>query len=139
LSLGDVAALVALGEVAPDDAGAIAEERGAPGADLTASGWTPPAPPAASEEDLPPYLVKRFGDAPQRLHLIVDGRRRFPVGTLVYANATAERVPEQAVGVVVEEASPGGIALVGRAARRLDRFIVETATGPSPARPKPRA
>ena len=39
-----------------------------------------------------------------------------------------------AVGVIVEAAHPGGIALVERSAAGLDRFIVETLAGPSPAR-----
>jgi sarcosine oxidase subunit alpha len=132
LTLADVAASVDLGLIAPADAGGIAEERGAPGGDLQPSSWTPAAPTAPN--DVPPrYLAHRFGDAPQQLHLIVDAKRQFPVGTLVYSNQMPRR-PEHAVGVVIDIAPVGGIALVSKAAVRLDRFIVEMADGPSPAR-----
>jgi len=134
-SLGDVAAAVELGMIVPGDAGAIAEERGAPGGDLTASDWAPPAvaPPAG----MPPYLARRFGDEPERLHLIVDRHRRFAIGALVYSNS-GKPDPVAAIGVIVEAAEIGGIALIAKAALAAnDRFIVETATGPSPARKKP--
>lgn len=132
LSLGDVAASVELGLVAPGDAGAIAEERGAPGADLVASDWRPAVPATASSE-LPTYLRHRFGAEPLRLHLKVDDSRAFEIGALVYRN-TDPSDPARAVGVIVEAAHPGGIALVERSAAGLDRFIVETLAGPSPAR-----
>jgi len=134
LTLADVAASVELGLIASTDAGGIAEERGAPGNDLQTSNWAPPT--SADVVDMPPpYLAHRFGDEPQRLHLIVDAKRRFPVGTLVYSN-DAERDPEHAIGVIVAAAPIGGIALVAKAGCRLDRFIVDTADGPSPARIK---
>jgi hypothetical protein len=136
LALADVAASVELGLVAPADAGVIAEERGAPGGDLQPSAWTP-QPGPVGDAKLPPYLAHRFGDAPERVHLIVDARRPFPVGTLVYSNRTP-REPEHAVGVVIEAASVGGIALIAKSALRLDRFIVELPDGASPARIRPR-
>lgn len=132
LSLGDVAACVELGVVAPADAGAIAEERGAPGADLVASDWQP-RPRETSDAELPPYLAHRFGDDPRRLHLKVDGTKVFEVGALVYRN-TDPAEPARAVGVIIEVAAPGGIALVEKSATELDRFIVETLGGPFPAR-----
>lgn len=135
LSLGDVAALVELGQIVPGDAGAIAEERGAPGADLVASAWTPDAAAPGDGTALPAYLVKRFGDDPHHLHLVVDGRRTFSTGALIYS-ATGERQPEYAIGVILAPAEPGGLALIVKSARKLDRFIVETGAGPSPARPK---
>ena len=134
LTLADVAASVELGLIAPADAGVIAEERGAPGGDLQPSGWAPVAKAEVSDAP-PPYLAHRFGDAPQRLHLVVDAKRQFTVGTLVYSNH-GERDPEQALGVIVDAAPVGGIALVAEAGAGLDRFIVETADGPSPARIK---
>jgi sarcosine oxidase subunit alpha len=134
-SLGDVAAAVELEMIVPGDAGAIAEERGAPGGDLTASSWTPPTAPASAA--LPPYLAHRFGDAPERVHLIVDQHRRFAIGALVYSNATRPD-PTVAIGVIIETADAGGIALIAKAALATnDRFIVETTAGPSPARRKP--
>ena len=133
LSLGDVAASVELARTLPADAGAIAEERGAPGADLVASDWLPPAVAAPAD---PPYLAGRFGPDPQLVHLIVDGKRRFETGALVYAN-TAPPDPLLAAGVIVAAApaGAGGIALMSRAVlKKTDRFIVETLRGPSPAR-----
>ena len=59
-SLGDVAASVELGLTLPSDAGAVAEERGAPGGDLAASTWSPPAAIATS---IPAWLANRFGGA----------------------------------------------------------------------------
>jgi sarcosine oxidase subunit alpha len=129
LSLGDVAASVELGLVAPGDAGAIAEERGAPGDDLVPSGWRPSdiSKPAA-------YLAHRFGPAPGRVHLIVDDTRRFDVGALVYRGGDP-REPANAVGVIVEAATPGGVALIAAdILAATDRFVIQTATGPSPAR-----
>lgn len=132
LSLGDVAASVELGLVTAADAGAIAEERAAPGADLVASDWRP-ASPGADSTTLPAYLQHRFGDDPQRLQLRVDARRTFEIGALVYRH-TDPSDPARAIGVIVETASVGGIALIDRSAATLDRCIVETAAGPSPAR-----
>lgn len=132
LSLSDVAASVELGLIAPADAGAIAEERGSPGSDLRASDWRPAAV-GSDDPDLPPYLRKRHGDDPRRLHLVVDGKRRFAVGTLVYS-VTTPRLPEHAIGAIVASAPVGGIALVSKSGAKLDRFIVETPEGPSPAR-----
>jgi sarcosine oxidase subunit alpha len=133
-SLGDVAASVDLGLTSPADAGAVAEERGAPGADLVATEWVPPAEPV---EQLPPWLAARFKQAPTRLHLVVDGKRRFDRGALVYDNTSAAN-PMLAIGVVVETGSgpeAGGFALIEPPAlAKTDRFIVETLDGPAPAR-----
>jgi sarcosine oxidase subunit alpha len=132
-SLGDVAASVELGLTLPTDAGAVAEERGAPGGDLAASRWTPPA---ASTTSPLPWLLNRFGGDGQSVHLIVDGKRRFARGALVYAS-TSPADPLLAIGVIESEAEPGGKALVSaKALRTTDRFIVETLDGPSPARIK---
>ena len=132
MELGDVAASVELELIAPGDAGAIAEERGAPGADLVSSSWTPA--PVANGDALPAYLHARFGDDPQRVHLIVDGKRIFAVGTLIYRNSDRPD-PENAVGVIVEAAPVGGMALMQKSAlTKTARFIAETASGASPAR-----
>jgi sarcosine oxidase subunit alpha len=133
LGLGDVTASVDLGLIAPSDAGAVAEERGAPGAPLLASAWSPPAEAA---EDSPTYLADRFGSEPKRVHLIVDQKQSFEIGALVYAN-TAERFPRNAIGVIVAAGTPGGTALMSsEGLARSDRFIVETLAGPFPARIK---
>ena len=133
-ALGDVVASVDLGLILPADAGAVAEERGAPGTELSASDWTPHPQPA---EDAPQWLAGRFGPDTVRHRLVVDGRRIFGRGALVFAN-TDPFDPERAIGVIVE-ASPngaaGGIALLSATAlATVDRFIVETMDGPSPAR-----
>ncbi|RYE11172.1 MAG: FAD-dependent oxidoreductase [Hyphomicrobiales bacterium] len=134
-SLGDVAASVELSIIAAADAGAVAEERGAPGGDLVASDWQ--APPREPDE-LPPWLLARLGPSPVRLHLVVDGKRRFERGALVYANTSASD-PALAIGVIVaaaQDEQPGGMALMSAAALgKADRFIVETLEEPSPARP----
>jgi sarcosine oxidase subunit alpha len=130
-SLGDVAASVALGLTLPTDAGAVAEERGAPGGDLAASDWTPPTTAATSS---PAWLAHRFGGETQAVHLVVDGTRRFARGALVYGNSSAPD-PRLAIGVIESEAAPGGHALISSTAlATTDRFIVETLDGPSPAR-----
>ena len=132
LSLADVAACVELGLVAASDAGAVAEERGAPGGDLKASDWTPP--PLPPRDGLPAWLTGRFGDEPVQVHLGVDATRKFETGALIYP--VGEKLgPDKAIGVILEPASPGGIALLDKTVAGCDRFIVELATGPSPARP----
>jgi len=133
LGPGDVAAAVDLGLISGADAGAIAEERGAPGADLVPSGWR--APPR-SYSGVPPFLAGRFGDDAVRRHLVVDETRAFAAGALVHL-AGSSRDPLDAVGVVIETASPGGVALLAATPAAHDRFIVETLEGPSPARVRP--
>jgi sarcosine oxidase subunit alpha len=133
LGLGDVTASVDLGLIAPSDAGAVAEERGAPGGPLIASSWTPPEKHAP---DSPTYLVGRFGSDPRRVHLIVDQSQSFETGALIYPPA-ADRRPLRAVGVIVASAKPGGLALISaEGLAKTDRFIVETLAGPTPARLK---
>ncbi|MEO8756199.1 MAG: FAD-dependent oxidoreductase [Devosia sp.] len=135
MSLADAAASVELQLIAPGDAGAIAEERGAPGADLVASDWRPSAGDVS--DALPVYLTRRFGDDPQRVHLIVDNKRTFLIGALVYSNVVKPD-PGNAAGVIIDAAPIGGIALMQKSAlTKTARFIVETGTGPSPARIAP--
>lgn len=134
LGVGDVAAAVDLGLISPTDAGAVAEERGAPGGDLAATTWAPPPRQAVGG---PAFLAGRFGENPERRHLITDVKRSFSAGALVYAPG-AQRLPASAIGIIVEAASPGGIALLdATAAQEHDRFVVEMLEGPSPARFKP--
>jgi sarcosine oxidase subunit alpha len=132
-SLCDVAASVELGLTLPADAGAVAEERGAPGGDLAASDWKPKAPETT---EAAAWLTGRFGGDTQSVHLIVDSKRKFERGALVYDN-TSPADPILAIGVIEGDAGdkPGGLALVSsKALRGTDRFIVETLDGPSPAR-----
>jgi sarcosine oxidase subunit alpha len=135
-SLGDVAASGELELTPPADAGAVAEERGAPGGDLVASDWKPSAIPSDAS---PTWLANRFGDETTAVHLIVDGKRKFERGALVYAN-TSPADPILAIGVIERESDangPGGHALMSSKALEItDRFIVETLDGPSPARIK---
>ncbi len=134
-TLGDVAASVDLGLTAAADAGAVAEERGAPGADIVASVWNAPA--SAPQPQSARWLSQRFGDATEELHLVVDGKRRFMRGALVYAN-DRRGDPTAAIGVIIREGEPaGGVALISSVAlRKADRFVVEALDGPSPARIK---
>jgi sarcosine oxidase subunit alpha len=136
-SLGDVAASVDVGATSPADAGAVAEERGAPGGDLAASTWAPPPSPE-SVDGYPTWLAGRFGKDTAEIHLIVDVKQVFARGALVYAN-TARPDPSSALGVIVRDkpGGAGGIALVSNEAlRKVDRFVVETLDGPCPARIK---
>jgi sarcosine oxidase subunit alpha len=133
-SLGDVAASVELELTRPADAGAVAEERSAPGGDLAASDWRPTAAPT---DGTPAWLVGRFGDETTTVHLIVDNKRKFERGALVYANISPAD-PTLAIGVIKDEpdtTAPGGLAIVSsKALKSTDRFIVEAMDGPSPAR-----
>lgn len=130
-SIGDVAASVELELTSPSDVGAVAEERGAPGGDLVASEWKPSG---TTPEGTPQWLASRLGSEAARIHLIVDNKRRFARGALVYAN-TAAPDPLLAIGVIESEADVGGMALINAGAlTETDRFIVETLDGPSPAR-----
>lgn len=132
-SIGDVAASVELELISPPDAGAVAEERGAPGGDLVESSWKPSGSPV---EAMPPWLASRFGEI-ERVHLIVDGKRRFERGALVYAN-TSRAEPALAIGVIEgapPAGQPGAIAIISSGAlKETDRFVVEMLDGPSPAR-----
>lgn len=136
-AIGDVAASVELDLTAASDAGAVAEERGAPGGDLVATEWKPAG---AASNDRPAWLVSRFGVDAVQVKVIVDDKRRFERGALIYPN-TAATDPAHAIGVIESEAEPGqpgGLALMNAAAlASTDRFIVETLDGPSPARIAP--
>jgi sarcosine oxidase subunit alpha len=133
-AIGDVAASVELGVTLPADAGALAEERGAPGADLVASDWTPPT---RERDPVPRWLTGRFGAEPVRLHLVMDSAHKFEPGALVYANTCASD-PRRAIGVIIDappDDQPGGMALMSSdGAAKCDRFIVEELDGPRPAR-----
>jgi hypothetical protein len=134
LGLGDVAAAVQLQLIEPADAGIIADERGAAGGEIRAADWTPLDTPAPA---IPDWLDGRFGSKPILAVLIVDSRRRFEIGALVYAN-TSEPKPSLALGVIVgpdPTGGPGGLALLSsEQLQTVDRFIVRTERGPAPAR-----
>ncbi len=136
-AIGDVAASVELDLTAASDAGAVAEERGAPGGDLVATAWKPVG---TASHDRPAWLVSRFGADAVQVKVIVDDKRRFDRGALIYPN-TAATDPAHAIGVIESEAEPGqpgGVALMNAAAlTSTHRFIVETLDGPSPARVAP--
>lgn len=133
-SVGDVAASVELGLTSPADAGAVAEERGASGGDLASSDWQPVA---AAQTEPTAWLAGRFDGETTEIRLIVDGKRRFERGALVYANTTPAD-PMLAIGIIARETDagqPGGYALISsKVLARTDRFIVEIMAGPSPAR-----
>lgn len=134
LGLGDVAAAVQLQLIEPADAGIIADERGAAGGEIRASDWKPANAPAPI---IPHWLDGRFGAQPILAVLIVDRRRRFEAGALVYSN-TSEPRPTLALGVILgpdPAGGPGGLALLSsEQLKAVDRFIVRTERGPAPAR-----
>ncbi len=100
LSLGDIAALTAIGQVKPDAFATIAEERAVPPicfARSTAS--SPPAASASETTDIPAYLAHRFGDNTQLWEVQAQDGRRFETGNLLYANSDTHD-PMDALGVI---------------------------------------
>jgi sarcosine oxidase subunit alpha len=135
LGLGDVAAAVQLGLIAPDDAGVIAEERGMSGGAIEPQQWAGLPEPALGAAA--PYLAMRFGADPVSAWVKVDASRNFETGALIYAN-TAREWPGNAVGVITGPApggKAGGTALLSRQAlETFDRFVIRTAHGAAPLR-----
>jgi sarcosine oxidase subunit alpha len=116
LSLGDIAAAVQIGAMAPRDAGHVAAERGGISGDVTSGNWTLPAEPAA--EPVPPvpeYLTGRFGGKPLICVLTAFDPRHFEPGCLVFERSEILD-PAKAIGVVYAPApggAPGGLAVLG--------------------------
>lgn len=116
LSLGDIAAAVQIGAMAPRDAGPVAAERGGISGDITGGMWTPPAPgPAEVPPAVPDYLTGRFGPKPQLCVVTAFDPRHFEPGCLVFEHSEVLD-PLKAIGVVYAPApggAPGGLAVLG--------------------------
>ena len=135
LTLGDLAAAVALGLLPPSEADAVARERTLAGADLVPSQWQPARTDAA--ETIPPYLVGRFGPKPVTCRLTAPDAKAFSVGSLVFRSRdTADAL--MAIGVVIAAPGPGdngGTALIDDPPDSPDTLLfVNENGGPSPAR-----
>lgn len=116
LSLGDIAAAVQIGAMAPRDAGHVAAERGGISGDITEGGWTPPADATSDgTPPLPAYLTGRFGPKPQLCVVTAFDPRHFEPGCLVFERSEVLD-PLKAIGVVYAPApngAPGGLAVLG--------------------------
>ena len=115
LSLGDIAAAVQIGAMAPRDAGHVAAERGGISGDITGGQWTAPTETATGVPPVPEYLTGRFGAKPQLVVVTAFDPRHFEPGCLVYERAEILD-PLKAIGVVYAPApggAPGGLAVLG--------------------------
>jgi sarcosine oxidase subunit alpha len=116
LSLGDIAAAVEIGAIAPRDAGPVAAQRAGVSGDITGGSWAPPPEPAA--KDVPPvptYLTGRFGPKPQLCVVTAFDPRHFEPGCLVFESSEIAD-PLKAIGVIyapAPNAAPGGLAVLG--------------------------
>lgn len=115
LSLGDIAAAVQIGAMAPRDAGHVAAERGGISGDITGGQWTAAAETATGIPAVPEYLTGRFGAKPQLVVVTAFDPRHFEPGCLVYERSEVID-PLKAIGVVYAPApggAPGGLAVLG--------------------------
>ncbi|MBN9310678.1 hypothetical protein, partial [Devosia sp.] len=133
LGLGDIAAAVDIGALAPRDAGPVAAERCGLAGEITDSGWRVPAPDPGVGDDVPappPYLTGRFGDRPQVWTLAAADARTFEPGCLVFENSHASD-PLKAIGVtyaVPKAPANGAIALMASAPEGVQLFVRDAGT-----------
>lgn len=130
LGLGDVGAKVIVGDIAPEDAQAIAEERCVVPVRIAARA---PAPVGAQSPDerVAPYLASRFGSGQTTAGIVATDRRRLDQGALVFRD-TDTTDPRAAVGVVLGPSRTGDAhrALVaGDLAQAGTRVVVRTSGG----------
>lgn len=132
LTVGDIAAAVQFGAIAPSDAGTIAQERCVAASAITVQLAAEPAAPAlATPLDAPAYpayLVGRFGTDARVWHIEAADRRSFETGCLVYP--TSDKLdPTRAVGVVLRSASGAVQALIGGEHKAGDALVVRDLSG----------
>ena len=115
LSVGDVAAAVAVGAIPATVAGIVAEERCLRGsAEIGDTGWRPAGEDIAGEASasaVPAYLAGRFGPNAPVLRLAVGDGRRFEAGCLLFAGSEAAS-PADAIGVVLGMETDAPVARV---------------------------
>jgi sarcosine oxidase subunit alpha len=118
LSLGDIAAAVEIGAMAPRDAGPVAAQRAGIAGDISSSGWTTPTDPAPVDiPPIPAYLTGRFGPKPLLAVVTAFDPRHFEPGCLVFESSEIAD-PTKAIGVIYAPAprgAPGGLAVLGTA------------------------
>lgn len=115
LSLGDIAAAVEIGAMAPRDAGPVTAQRAGIASDITGGSWTAPA--EAPVNEVPAYLTGRFGPKPQLCVLTAFDPRHFEPGCLVFESSETTD-PLKAIGVIYAPApnnAPGGLAVLAAA------------------------
>lgn len=116
MGLGDLAAAVDIGAMAPRDAGTVAAERCALAAEIADSGWRVEARVHDAATTPPAYLAGRFGEKPQLWVLAAADARSFEPGGLIYENSETGD-PLQAIGITFApppETGNGGIAVLAR-------------------------
>jgi len=128
LSCSDIAAGVGLGLVAPERAGAVAQERVAMVAMATAAvSETAPVPlPAAPL--VPGFLAGRFGENAQLWLIAPDEARALEPGALIQANADSMD-PLAAIGVVLRQTEAGAVALLAASHARIEQRPVVRESG----------
>lgn len=132
LGLGDIAAAVDIGAMAPRDAGSVAAERCALSGEVTDTGWRVPVTPAPEEEvpTPPAYLTGRFGDKPQIWVLTAADARSFEPGCLIFENSETSD-PLKAIGVTYAPHRPGangGIAIMGKVPEAAELYVRDAGT-----------
>lgn len=127
LSLGDIAAAVEIGAIAPRDAGPVAAERCGLAGEISDTGWQIPAPATQPPEvSAPPgHLTGRFGDRPQLWAIAAADARNFTPGGLIFENSESSD-PLKAVGVTYAPPRPGthgAIAMLERVPEVKQLFV----------------
>ncbi len=131
LTVGDIAAAVQLGAIAPADAGTIAQERCVPAGEIAPIAEVHPAGPLATPLDAPPwpaYLAGRFGVEPKVWRLEAKDKRTFETGCLVFTDAD-KTDPLTAAGVVLNTEREGATALIGGDRKTGDALFVRDLSG----------
>ena len=133
LTVGDIAAAVQLGAVAPADAGTIAQERCVVSSEIVGITEVPAAAgPLARPLDLPPYpsyLEGRFKPDSRIWRLESEDKRTFETGCLVFTNSD-KTDPLVAIGVVLHSERDGASALIGGVRHGGDALVVRDLSGP---------
>jgi|GEM_PF-516427 len=118
LGVADVAAGVQVGEIPPDDAPIVAQERCITPGDIVDAGSKFPlhTPTSAAATEPPAYLAGRFGTRTTTWLVEAADGRAFEVGCLVHLNVDSTN-PGEAIGVVFAPAPggrTGGLAVIGK-------------------------
>jgi sarcosine oxidase subunit alpha len=114
LGLHELAAMVQLGALPLESAGAVAGERVPVPGRLLPSDWRPSGSAAVQAE--PDFLAGRFGPKPQNCLVTSADARFFEIGSLIFTDPQATD-PAAAIGAVTAPPPPGsvgGLALVAR-------------------------
>jgi sarcosine oxidase subunit alpha len=140
LDLGDVAAKVQLGEIAPEKAGAIVAERCVIARKISAAPKVQRSQAAQHRGgalSVPKYLAGRFGSAPERWTARTGDHRRLSQGALVFPRSDVSD-PERAIGVVLEDGNAESdeftVLIEAGHARAGEPLVIRGGSGPVPAK-----